>query len=77
MLKTNACIKPTNISRTINGKDAKKGTKKATIVKSTSPAKIFPKSRKEKDKILENSDNISNIPKKKLIGLVKLINFFT
>ena len=75
MLKTNAWIKPTNTSRIINGKEAKTGTRNATIVTNTSPAKIFPKSRKEKDKILENSEMISKKPKTKFIGLVRLINF--
>ena len=75
ILKTSAWIKPTNTSNIINGKEANIGTKKATIVNRTSPAKILPKSRKEKERTFENSDMISRNPKKKFSGLVKLTNF--
>ena len=76
MEKTKAWIKPTNTSRIKKGKETKTGIRKAIIVKSTSPAKIFPKSRKEKEMILENSEIVSKMPTKKLIGLEILKNFF-
>lgn len=59
------------------GNDIKKGTKKEIIAKSTSPANILPKRRKEKEITLDISDIISNIPIKKVTGLLKFINFLT
>ena len=49
IVKTKACIKPTKISKNINGKGIKYGAKKKIIVNSTSPAKTFPKSLKVKE----------------------------
>ena len=51
------------------------GSKNAMTAKSTSPAKILPKSLKAKDMILANSLISSKKPTKKLIGLEKLKNF--
>jgi len=67
-------MKPTNTSNNKNGNEASIGTKKAIIKSKTSPAKILPKSLKEKEIIFENSETISRIPVKKLIGLAKFIN---
>ena len=46
------------------------------IVSKTSPAKIFPNNLNENDINLAISDKNSSIPTKKLIGLLKLRNFF-
>lgn len=67
-------MKPTKISRAINGNEAKTGTKKATIVNNTSPAKIFPNNLNANDKIFENSESMSKIPTKNIIGSEKLKN---
>ena len=72
--KTRAWTKPTKISKAIKGNEAKTGTRKATIVNKTSPAKIFPNKRKAKERTLENSERISRIPTKNIIGLEKLKN---
>ena len=72
--KTRAWTKPTNISKAINGNDAKTGTRNATIVNNTSPANIFPNKRKANERIFENSERISRIPTKNEIGSAKLKN---
>lgn len=71
---TSACMKPTKVSSNKNGNEANIGSKKAIIVKRTSPAKMFPNNRNEKERILENSETTSNKPVKKDIGLEKLKN---
>ena len=76
MEKTKACISPTKISNNKNGNDANIGIRNAITVINTSPAKIFPKRRKENEMIFDNSEMISRIPTKNMIGFVKLKNFF-
>ena len=69
-------MNPTNTSKKKNGTGTIIGIKNAIIISNTSPANIFPKSLNAKEIIFENSDIISRIPVKKLIGFEKLKNFF-
>ena len=60
--------------------ELKRGTKQAryqnaTIVISTSPAKIFPKRRKAKERTRDISDKISRNPRKNLWGWISLYIF--
>ena len=73
--KTNAWIKPTNISKPMKGSGINNGKRNAITANKTSPAKILPNNLKEKDITLANSLISSKKPTKKLIGLEKLINF--
>jgi hypothetical protein len=73
--KINACIMPTNNSSIKNGNGTMYGAKNEIIVNKTSPAKTFPNSLKDNEIILANSDIISKIPMKKLIGLLKFKYF--
>jgi hypothetical protein len=73
--KMKACTNPTKISRNKNGRGMKKGARNPTITKSTSPAKIFPKRRKENEIILMNSEINSRRPTKEKMGLFKVKNF--
>ena len=52
---TNACIKPTKISSIRNGMGARNGARAPIIMRSTSPANTFPKSRNEKETTFANS----------------------
>ena len=65
MENTKAWIKPTNNSRSKNGKGAKRGIRKAIMVSNTSPAKILPNKRKANDMTLVNSPINSRIPTEK------------
>ncbi len=72
---TAACTKPTKISIKYIGElinDKNTGNKNGTIVKSTSPAKIFPNKRKENDNILAASKISSKIPTNNITGSLKL-----
>ena len=73
--KTRAWIKPTNISRPINGKGTMSGIKKAITASRTSPAKMLPNNLKAKDMIFANSLRSSRKPTKKLIGFERSKNF--
>ena len=64
MEKTKACTKPTNISKTMNGKGTIRGTKKNITISSTSPANMLPKSLKENEIILAISAISSSMPVK-------------
>ena len=64
MEKIRAWTRPTNISRAMKGNEAKKAHRQATTMSKTSPAKMLPKSRKEKDMILMNSLINSRMPTK-------------
>ena len=67
---------PTNISSIINGRGKTKGRKKLTTSNNTSPAKILPNNRNEKEKTLTDSDKISKKPSTKEMGLAKFKNRF-
>ena len=62
MENTNAWMKPTKISKNRNGRGTRYGTKNPTIIKSTSPAKMFPNNRNENDTILAISEINSRRP---------------
>ena len=66
-------MNPTNISNPKNGKGKINGNKKNITDNNTSPAKIFPNRRNEKDIIFEISPTNSRIPTKKFIGEDKFI----
>ena len=72
--KIKAWIMPTNISRNIKGIGTKYGTKNAMTRSKTSPAKILPKSLKEKETTFMASEIISKKPVINSIGLLKFIN---
>ena len=73
---TNAWINPTNNSKAKKGSGAMNGTRVIMTTSKTSPAKTFPKSRKEKETIFAISLTSSKMPTKKVIGELKFINFF-
>ncbi len=74
--KIKAWIKPTKISKNIKGNGIIYGVKKATTRRRTSPAKIFPKSLKEKDKIFTDSEINSKKLRINFKGLEKFKNLF-
>lgn len=74
--KMTACIIPTNTSSIIKGTGIMNGIKKAITSNKTSPANIFPKSLKEKERIFILSDISSKKPRMNFTGPEKFKNLF-